>query len=415
MIRPLGKYVDALYFNLRGEVPEALQRLFDACKLEAQDSEAQKCWFAELPGVPGGEFYVQAKGSKGYPWILRNSRFYVAVTPQKHLPAVQVQPMAQLLYEYDLDGLQEVIDALRGFFGFELPEQVTRYDLAVDFQQAGEGEFKLPDVRDVITRAARRQVIYDRLQAQTLTLGVRNVAVQAIIYAKSSEAAAKKPWMLEVWHRAGFDPSREVWRCELRYFRTVLHQFGINTLADLRDASGDLVRHVLGAPGDDAGTWVRVSNPISRGKQVQTRKAAAWWCVLREKFLDGEEFAGIARSPAVTLVSLVKAVQMATSWMARAAAIARATKLHPASRRFGDFVLNAGDDQLRHKGKSWSQLVAEKSRAMIGEIEPFEYERWKQEVHAADADDAIRRMWNPTVDTFAGALFERSYVHLDLG
>lgn len=94
--------------------------------------------------VPGGMMWIEAKGGKGYEFIIRNHRLYMKLTKQGHLPALSIQFMAEALYEYDLDGLQAVVNRLCELFVPEYKEQlVNRADVAVDFQSTGKRAYKL--------------------------------------------------------------------------------------------------------------------------------------------------------------------------------------------------------------------------------------------------------------------------------
>ncbi len=369
MITTLGRHIDALYLSIQFEFPAHLKEILDAAKLEAQQDESGLYRFSPaIKGVPGGPWYIRARGRGKYQYILENGSFYSELSTWGNMPSVSLQFKAATLYEYDPDQYEMIVDRLvRSLVGSQLPHshKVSRCDLAVDFQ---EPDFSLPEMPDVITRARDRTVNYKGDQPNTLTLGKRHGAMQAQIYNKSEELlVSDKAWMFEVWRASGdYDESLPVWRAELRFFREGLHQFEVNTIGDLLDGLGDLASYTV---GETNGSWLRIADPDSRGKQVQTRDNASWWVSLCDALRSGLLSSGRKRKGYDPEPSIDRCIKLAGSLMARAAALHRIgydskTPLDPA--RFASWVGWQYQKRLILDGLTWPDKVNAKTLDLRG-------------------------------------------------
>ncbi len=269
--------------------------------------------------------------------------------------------------------------------------KVSLVDLALDFQASN--AWSIPAVEDVVCRAEKRRYEYENTTAKSATFGTYKQPLQVQIYAKSEEILTSgKEWMREVWGSTGrYDIDRPVWRCELRFQRRYLRELvrsgggrsGIETIADLRDATGDLVYSVLG-DGDGSGSWLRFAEPATRGKKTDRRGSAGWWSSLRSAFQKHTSSTGrvrVAGGPdtgAQKVASLEDHVRRLGRGMVKVAAMARKLGLNTGDdmERLYSFVRFRHMEMLRHEGVDvagdtrpaalWAGAVAEAVAVLDG-------------------------------------------------
>lgn len=366
MLAVLGKFIDALYLSCTFEFPGHLRGLLAAAKEDAKGSgDDMRLYTENIAGVPGGAWYIRPYGHGKYQYVLENAAFWVAFSTWANMPAMQLQFKAVTLYEYDADSYLEMVNrVVRFFIGPELLYKCkpSRCDLAVDFQEDG---FALPDMADVVTRARARALHFKGSEANTLTLGRRNQAVQAQIYDKSEELAhSEKAWMIDVWKSSGeYRESLAVWRTELRFYREGLRAFEIDTLEDLLASLGDLASYAV---DESAGSWLRVCEPTTRQENTSRRSAASWWIAVAAALREGLLSSGRKRKGYDPRPSFNRAVELAGAHMARAASIARIAGLYDVllPGPFGAQVGELYQSILERKRSSW----AEKCNAKTAEL-----------------------------------------------
>ncbi len=369
MITVLGRHIDALYVSIHFDFPDSLRAILEAAKQEAQNDETGLTLiFPNLKGMPGGPWYIKARGRGKYQYILENGSFYLELSVWGNMPSVNVQFKAATLYEYDPDQYLVMInDLVRALVGKNLPytHKVSRCDLAVDFQ---EPDFALPEMADVVTRAKYRTVHYDHETANGLTLGKRNGALQVQIYNKSEELlTSDKAWMYEVWRASEqYDETLPVWRAELRFFREGLHQFDVDTVDDLLASLGDLAMYAVGV---ENGTWLRIADPDTRDNQTQTRRRAPWWSSVCDALRHGLLSSGRKRKGWDPVPSLDRCINLAGSMLSRAAAMHRIgydskTALDPV--RFFQWAGWQYQKRLDMVGKTWADQVNEGTLRLRG-------------------------------------------------
>jgi len=292
---------DYLKLNVRGTLKKEIVEWFEREKHSLQES-GHKWRALKIPECPGGYVYLTCEWQKGY-WIrFHNHIFYGGFTSHGNSATFRMKIKAQVLNTGDWDYIEETIDAITGCFMSRVGRvQVSRIDLAVDFQAEG---FVFPDVRDAVTRASRRTFDTDsKTGLEGLIFGKRtpketkrdkDPKLQAVLYNKSTEIKESgKLWMHDVYRRAkGYDEALTVYRVEFRFFREMLREMkrkdqdgrttGIETVKDLRESLGDLARVAVVRDGERVGPWLRFCDPETRHKNV--RPPAEWWKAVAEGF-----------------------------------------------------------------------------------------------------------------------------------
>ncbi len=364
----VGRNVDALYLSVKCDVPEKTSELLWAAKYDLQqNSDDQKGELHEIEGVPGGMFYIYRHGRGRYQYKIENKAVYIEITKWKNLPSFQIQFKAETLYEYTLTALEQITDRIVKHFCGDNSEpeiKVNRFDLAVDFQPE-ENDWSPPPMDDFITRAQSRTVSYTGSKVNAMTFGERGTALQVQIYNKSNELLSSgKVWMYEVWRASGnYRPGGTVWRAEIRLWRLGLHQMGVDTIRDLREALGDLVSMAV---NPESGSWFRVGRPEDRhmkGQNSNERKAPDWWLDVAEAFKKGFNVSGRKRKTQKPKHSFRKSLEMAGSYMAKTHALARDSGLQVpmTAAAFGKWCGEVYSDLLGGDDLSWPEKVNEKA------------------------------------------------------
>lgn len=325
MVATIGRYADAIYFSSDKKLVTApVRKYWDVAKKSAQESEDEVVEVGEIPKVAGGPFYIRPSGRGKYQYWIFNARFNIFFTHRGELPSYDIQPLAALLYEYDLKAVeyqaQEIIRYTCGNYSGRLT--VSRFDLAVDFQHQG---FEIPDWRDVITRA-RKWSMHGDGDPTGFTAGVYTGAFQISIYNKTAELLdSDKSFLPEVWSVTdNYTPGQDVYRAELRMLREGLASFGVSNLSDLLNVLGDIVAYAV-APAEDSSSWFRVCDPDTRNMseydQKQRRGRASWWSEVVSFMADGLPYQGVKRKGDNVRWSWDRTIKAAGRQLAKAGAI----------------------------------------------------------------------------------------------
>ena len=363
----LGTHLDTLYLSIYCELPQKRKDLFEGARLEAQEEESDKRELCEVPGLPGGMWYMRPYGrGERFRYVMENASFYVAICAYEttKFPRIDFQFKAETLYEYGTQSYAELVRRyVRAFFGLlDYEVKVSRADVAVDFQLEG---FECPQMADVVTRARKWQAHGDYGLQNGLILGrgKKHGALEAKIYNKSLEIeGSDKAWMFQIWKAAGgYSDQLPVWRAEVTLYRQGLAAFEVNTLEDFIGSMGDLLGYAI---GEGAGGWLRVCDPSTRHhkdhKHEARRESADWWGELREQFLKKAAKTGRKRKGHDPNPTIVRNIELAGAHMVRAAALARLHTGHQLPRNpeaWGREVGRMYAELLSGKGKSWAEKL----------------------------------------------------------
>ncbi len=85
----LGRHIDGLRVSAKFRFPAHLKAIFDALKDEAKEDAGDLALVRDhISGVPGGPWYIKAKGRANYQYILENSAFYVELSTWASFPSM---------------------------------------------------------------------------------------------------------------------------------------------------------------------------------------------------------------------------------------------------------------------------------------------------------------------------------------
>jgi len=220
-------------------------------ELAAAKEKAQGTMF-DSGGTPidfrGETFSVNAKGSKGYEYILINDDLTLQLAERTErgsvYPEVRVTWRAQYLWRCTWQAAYWHVRRWVDTWALVLGEKVSRVDLCIDLNS------ELPEVNikggEVVTYARSKQEYYIRhfkgLEGTGYTFGKGDLVCR--IYDKRAEIEhSQKSWFTVMWNRNGWNGSSPVTRVEFQARRQFLRTWDIDTVADLEAQLADLWRY----------------------------------------------------------------------------------------------------------------------------------------------------------------------------
>ncbi len=252
---------------------------FRACKaaVRASDGEMDEYPMGEIPGVPGGPWTLSPRSREKYQFILRNELFYVEASSWSNMPPVRIDPAAQLIAEVGFSKILDLTCKVAAWvLGREDLEQKnlkpSRFDFKADFQHP---KFKIPERLDMVTYAKQGDRRDEDGVVTSYTLGLKSSGFQVQVYNKTSEALAKgKDWLFDVWAaNKSYRSNLDVYRLEMRMFRTSLRAFDMNSWSQVESFMPGLLYLAIGGPSP----WIRFTRTSDRNKPKAERRNAKWF------------------------------------------------------------------------------------------------------------------------------------------
>lgn len=241
----LSRHVDSLELSFPGEISFTAAQKLEQLKERAQSRDPSVRAQAQIV-LAGRCLEVRDKGAGMFPYVLQDDRFYIKLSRQgnKSLPLAFCQIRNRHLMSVGAVSARADLLALLAELGQVTgPETVSRVDLAVDFVS--------DQVMDAwgreawVTRLAYKQShsVGDRFTGWSI--GRKNT-LQFGLYDKTFEIEQEsgKDYLYEVWEKSGWAPWDTVWRAEGRFRRSVLAQFGLDTLEEVLGSLGCLWRYL---------------------------------------------------------------------------------------------------------------------------------------------------------------------------
>lgn len=173
-------------------------------------------------------------------------------------------------------GLERSVASVVALIGSLDPEarvckvKPSRCDLCADFQIPDGLPFEL--FRDCgVPKRLKTNPHFSGEVLETYYIGSRKASMRARVYDKSKEVVAhRKFWLADLW---GEENLSGVWRVEFQFRRTLLHQFGIDSVEDLRLKLGGLWKHL---------THKFYSLRVLDNPNVSRRSVHPWWRAVQD-------------------------------------------------------------------------------------------------------------------------------------
>lgn len=224
-VRELASGIDSLYLSGRATLSDSFLGRLERAKGDA--TQAGEAVEFVLGGVAFG---LSPFGWGRYPYRLSHEYGLIGFTPSEHLPAVRVQPKAELLHGIGPAATVETFSSLAGAAA-SVEWSVARADLFADVQ----GFWPEANTRDRFVCRARTLSTFE--EAGDLTgfqFGRRSGGgITARLYEKAGQAAKTgADYWFDIWGEE-YQPGEPVARVEIEFGRTVLRQCSIDTPADL--------------------------------------------------------------------------------------------------------------------------------------------------------------------------------------
>ena len=224
-VRELASGIDSLYLSGRGTLPKSF-----LARLERGKGRAVELGEAIEFDLGGVAFGLTPYGLGRYPYRLSHEFGVIGFSTSEHLPAIRVQPKAELLHGI---GPAATVDTFSSLTSAIDPVEwsVARADLFADVQ----GFWPEANSRDRFVCRARTLNTFE--EAGDLTgfqFGRRKGGgITARLYEKSGQARKTgADYWFDVWGEA-YRPEEPVARIEIEFGRRVLHQCGIESPPDL--------------------------------------------------------------------------------------------------------------------------------------------------------------------------------------
>ena len=222
--KPLRFGVDSLYLSYPGVLAEDWDyKLADLKELAQSESERQQA----LAQVVIGKhlFEVRDKGMGRFSYVLVDNCYHIQASNSrsKSLPLAYVQISSEYLSTVGVEQAEASLRFIANTLGVvKEPANVSRVDLYVDFCADLRMDTFDP-LEDWVTRTGAIDLHYRYGQFSGWSFGMGG-DISARLYDKTLEVEKKshKFYLHELWHAAGWDGERKVWRMEFQAKRDVL-------------------------------------------------------------------------------------------------------------------------------------------------------------------------------------------------
>ena len=230
-VRELASGIDALYLSGRVDLEDSFLDGLERARDRARASDGPVPY--RLGGV---EFGLAAHGWGRYGFRLSHEHGLIGLTASRHLPAIRIQPRAELLHGLGPRAAADTFLGLFGSFG-EIRWTASRVDLFADVQ----GWWPTVEERErFVCRATTRDTFEESGELTGFQFGRRKGGgLSARVYEKSRHMAKTgSEWWRDVWGDA-YRQGEPVARIEFEFGRTVLRECGVDSPDDVfENASG---------------------------------------------------------------------------------------------------------------------------------------------------------------------------------
>ena len=264
----LASGVDALYLSGRADLSPTL-----VATLEERRATAAETGTAAPIVLDGETFGVQPHSFGKHRFCLDHEAGRVGVTTSEHIPALRVQPRAELLHGVGPRVALGFFDQIGEYLaGGPVRWGLSRLDLFCDVQG---WELTGDDRHNFVCRGQRRDTHEESEEFTGLEFGRRSTkTVCGRIYDKTRQVQDKGiDWWFEKWGDR-FDRSRPVLRTEIEIGRQGLVEFGVDTPTDGLEAVGRLW-------ASTTETWLTYRTPTADETKSRWPVAPEWAAIQR--------------------------------------------------------------------------------------------------------------------------------------
>jgi len=224
-VRELASGIDALYMSGRVDLEDSFLDELERARDRARASDGAVPY--RLGGV---EFGLAAYGWHRYGFRLSHEYGLIGFTRSHHLPAIRVQPRAELLHGM---GPRAAVDTFCGLLASlgVIQWGASRVDLFADVQ----GWWPTVEERDrFVCRATTRDTFEVSGELTGFQFGRRKGGgLSARIYEKSSHVSMTgAEWVRDMWGNS-YQPGQPVARIEFEFGRSVLRECGVDSPDDV--------------------------------------------------------------------------------------------------------------------------------------------------------------------------------------
>lgn len=244
--------VDSLYLSYPGELLPEVDEELKELKQVAQSPELHEQAFAQYP-INEHIFEVKSSGKGFFPYVLRDNAFHIQLSRSRSIPFAYVQISSQYLtHKVPLNAEKSLQLVLKRLGTIEESANVSRIDLFVDFVTSENMESW--DRHAWVTRASAINNYSVEREFSGWMIGAGGV-ISCRLYNKTLEIKqSKKAYLLELWHKAGWNGYDPVWRLEFQLKREVLTQKGLGKLTEV-------IENLNGLWSYAATEWLRLTMP----------------------------------------------------------------------------------------------------------------------------------------------------------
>lgn len=269
-VRELASGIDSLYLSGRATLPETFLTDLETSKRRAMEA-GESVGFT----LGGGEFGMAPHGWGRYAYRLSHEYGLIGLTSSSFLPAVRVQPRAELLWGLGPEATVDHFSVIVGSVA-EVEWSVSRADLFADVQ----GWWPKAEERHrFVSRAKTLDTFEESGELTGFQIGRRSGGgLSARLYEKSGQARKTgAEWVFDAWGEA-YRPGEPVCRVELEFGRTVLRECETDTPEDLFENRAGLWGY---------GTeWLSYRTPTGDGTRSRWPVAPEWEAIRNVSLRD---------------------------------------------------------------------------------------------------------------------------------
>lgn len=225
----------------------------------------------------GSDFSVQAKGSRGYEWIISNDDLSVCIAKSAQsgrvYPEIYVTFRSSYLWGVGYKMAYSRVRSWLNRWAVVVGEKVSRCDLTVDI------DMSLPTIDigvEIVGRARTKSDHFGRycsgLRVTGYSIGTGDIAAR--IYDKTLEVkVSQKEWFYDLWRSNGWNGDTPVTRFEFQLRREILKEYSVDSFSDLTERLADIWRYC-------SVDWLSVRSP-GRTKVRHRWETKDYWIVLQ--------------------------------------------------------------------------------------------------------------------------------------